>query len=402
MSLSLGACATGMTATERTEIYNYIRLKFGASTLEVELIDAELEYSICDGIREYSTWVNRWILRNRLGEMLGLPNEIDFTLKYISNSLYFERSFSQKIAEQSGFGVNSTRELKSGSISLSGGVQTYDIPAGREITEVLWYTPSFINLFGLDPFANQNIAFSEFGASFAGHTLYHVMPVFDTILTAQAAELRNRVRGSEYAYSIHGGADGKKLIRLYPTPRIGQFGGSNNTGIGGGAGTPGTMFYRYYDRVGVAGNPDFSGNSANPNWTADTISNTVDGVTYETTEQGNGLVATPADAQLDIINWEQLNDIAKQWVRKWALAEAAENLHFIRGKYDVLPIPEKEMKLNADALISYAEKEKERLYKQLDEDMEKLSYKQIMEDRAAIQEAVNKSLSYGPMGVWVY
>jgi len=402
MSLNIGSTATGMTASERIEIYNYIRLKFGASTLEVELIDAELEYSICDGIREYSTWVNRWILRNRLGEMLGLPNEIDFTLKYISNSLYFERSFSQKIAEQSGFGVNSTRELKTDSINLSGGVQTYDIPAGREITEVLWFTPSFINLFGLDPFANQNIAFSEFGASFAGHTLYHVMPVFDTILTAQAAELRNRVRGSEYAYSIHGGADGKKLIRLYPTPRIGQFGGSNNTGIGGGAGTPGTMFYRYYDRVGVAGNPDFSGNSANPNWTADTISNTIDGVTYETTEQGNGLVATPADAQLDIINWEQLNDIAKQWVRKWALAEAAENLHFIRGKYDVLPIPEKEMKLNADALISYAEKEKERLYKQLDEDMEKLSYKQIMEDRAAIQEAVNKSLSYGPMGVWVY
>jgi hypothetical protein len=49
----------------------------------------------------------------------------------------------------------------------------------KEINEVMWYTPSFINLFGLDPFANSNIAFSEFGASFAGHTLYHVMPVFD-------------------------------------------------------------------------------------------------------------------------------------------------------------------------------------------------------------------------------
>ena len=403
MSLNIGACATGVTETERVEMYNYIRLKLGASTLEVELMDADLEYSICDGIKEYSTWVNRWTLQNRLGEMLGLPNEVDFTLKYISNSLYFERSFSQAIAEQSGFGANSQREYKTGSVVLSGGVQTYEIPAGREIAQILWFTPSFINLFGLDPFANTNIAFSEFGASFAGHTLYHVMPVFDTIMTAQAAELRNRVRGSEYAYSIHGAAEGKKMVRLYPTPRIGYgAGGSNNVGIGGGAGTPGTMFYRYYDRIGTAGNPQLSGNSANPNWTANTLTNTVNGVTYTTQEQGNGLVSGPSDAQLDTINWEQLNSNAKQWVRKWALAEAAENLSFIRGKYDTLPIPDSEVSLNSDQLMNYAEKIKERLYKILDEDLEKLSYKSIMEDRAAVQDAVNKSLSKGPMGIWVY
>lgn len=403
MSLNIGSCATGLTATERTEIYNYIRLKFGASTLEVELIDADLEYSIMDGIKEYSSWVNRWTLQNRLGEMLGLPNEVDFTLKYISNSLYFERSYATAIAEQAGFGANSVKEYKTDAVNLSGGVQTYTIPAGREIADVLWFTPSFINLFGLDPFANQNIAFSEFGASFAGHTLYHVMPVFDTILTAQAAELRNRVRGSEYAYSIHGGANGTKVVRLYPTPRIGQSGGgNNNVGIGGGAGTPGTMFYRYYDRVGVAGNPSFSGNVGNPTFTADTITNTVDGVTYTTEEQGNGLVATPADAQLNVINWEQLNSNAKQWVRKWALAEAAETLSFTRGKFDELAIPDASVKLNADQLMSYAEKTKERLFKILDDDLEKLSYKSIMEDRAAVQEAVNKSLGYGPMGIWVY
>jgi hypothetical protein len=402
MSLNVGQCATGLTLSERTEIYNYIRLKFGASTLEVELIDADLEYSICDGIREYSTWVNRWTLQNRLGEMLGLPSDVDFTLKFISNSLYFERSFATSIAEQSGYGANSVKEYKTDYITLTGGVQTYLVPAGREIADVLWYTPSFINLFGLDPFANQNIAFSEFGASFAGHTLYHVMPVFDTIMTAQAAELRNRVRGSEYAYSIHGGPDGTKMVRLYPTPRIGQYGGNNNTGIGGGAGTPGSMFYRYYDRVGVAGNSAFSGNSANPSWTAETISNTIDGTTYTADEQGNGLVATPADANLDIINWEQLNSNAKQWVRKWALAEAAENLSFIRGKFDELVVPDASVKLNSDSLMSYAEKTKERLFKILDDDLEKLSYKSIMEDRASVQEAINKSLGYGPMGIWVY
>jgi len=402
MSLNIGSCATGVTQSERVEIYNYIRLKFGASVLEVELIDADLEYSLCDGIREYSTWVNRWTLQNRLGEMLGLPSEVDFTLKYISNSLYFERSFATSIAEQSGFGTNSQKEYKTDSISLTGGVQTYTVPKGREIADVLWFTPSFINLFGLDPFANQNIAFSEFGASFAGHTLYHVMPVFDTIMTAQAAELRNRVRGSEYSYSIHGGSEGTKVVRLYPTPMIGKYGGNNNVGIGGGAGTPGTMFYRYYDRVGVAGNSALSGNSANPTWTAETISNTIDGTTYTTEQQGNGVVATPADAQLDVINWEQLNSTAKQWVRKWALAEAAENLSFIRGKFGELVVPDASVNLNSEQLMSYSEKIKDRLFKILDDDLDKLSYKSIMEDRAAVQEAVNKSLGFGPMSMWVF
>jgi hypothetical protein len=43
-------------------------------------------------IEEYSTFINNWVINNRLGEMLGLPSEYDFTLKYVSNSLYDEKS----------------------------------------------------------------------------------------------------------------------------------------------------------------------------------------------------------------------------------------------------------------------------------------------------------------------
>jgi hypothetical protein len=50
---------------------------------------------------DYKLAIKRWKkshatvidFKNRLGEMLGLPSEIDFTLKYVSNSLYFEKSF---------------------------------------------------------------------------------------------------------------------------------------------------------------------------------------------------------------------------------------------------------------------------------------------------------------------
>ena len=380
--------------TQKTEIFNDIKLHLGAPMVGVELTDDQLESFMCNALRQYTSHVTDWFLQNQLAEILGVPNEIDLTLKYVMNTQYFERSWASSIGEQIGLGANGNRELKTGSISLTAGTQDYYIPANREVSEVLWYTPSFINLFGLDPFANTNIAFSEFGASFAGHTLYHVMPVFDTILTAQAAEMRNRVRGQEYSYSIHPGPDGQRLLRLYPVPRNVSSGSTTaNLGIGGGAGTPGTVYYRYYDRIGVAGNPEYSGNTANPGWSAST-----------STEQGNGLVSSFADAGFYTLNYNQLNRKAQQWIWEYTFALASRTLGLmIRGKFDGrLPIPDAELTLNSAGLTDLFYREQERLFKKLEDELERLSFRKIMEDRASIQENLNKSQSFGPLDIWVY
>jgi len=391
-------CLTGMSVTEKNQIFNRIRRKLGAPVMGVELLDEQIEECICEAIEEYSGYINDWVLRNRLGEMLGLPSEIDFTLKYVSNSLYFENSFASKIGEQVGLGANGTTEVKTTYISLTAGTQDYVIPADREVVDILWYTPAFINLFGLDPFSSNNIAFSEFGASFAGYSLYSVMPVFDTIMTAQAAKLRNRVRGSEYHYMIRPGANGTKTLKLFPVPQNGANSvGGPSLGIGGGAGTPGTMFYTYRDRVGNYGNSDYSGYTANPGFTGTT---NADG----SIQAGNGLVSGPGDAQLNYISWTQLNSVAQTWVKKYAQALAKELLGIgIRGKFNgQLPIPGAELTLNKDDLISTGREDQQKLLDKLEKDLEELSYDRIMEKRASVQESVNKSLSFIPMKIWIY
>lgn len=387
-----------MSQYEQTKIFQRIRLFLGEPVMQVELTDEQLEICMCIAIEEYSSKVNQWVMENRLGEMLGLPSDVDFTLKYVSNSLYFEKSFSNAYAEQAGIGVNGTRELKTAAITLTAGTQDYTIPADREVNEVLWFTPSFINLFGLDPFNNNNIAFSEFGASFAGQTLYHVMPVFDTLLTAQAAELRNRVRGSEYSYLIKPGPDGTKILKLFPVPNSNNSNAGSNFGIGSAAVTPGTVFYYYYDRMGNYGNPLYSGNTANPGFTGYTSEEVTAGF------QGNGLVSTPADAKLNFISYSQLNSVAQNWVKRYALALAKEILGIgIRGKFNgQLPIPGAELTLNKDDLIQTGREDQERLVTELKEQLAELSYDKIMEKRAAIQEAINKSLGYGPSGIYVW
>lgn len=391
-------CLTGMSETEKNRIFNRIRRKLGAPVMGVELLDEQIEECICEAIEEYSGYINDWVLRNRLGEMLGLPSEIDFTLKYVSNSLYFENSFASKIGEQVGLGANGTTEVKTTYISLTAGTQDYVIPANREVVDILWYTPAFINLFGLDPFSSNNIAFSEFGASFAGYSLYSVMPVFDTIMTAQAAKLRNRVRGSEYHYMIRPGADGTKTLKLFPVPRNNANSAAGpNLGIGGGAGTPGTMFYTYRDRVGNYGNSDYSGYTANPGFTGTT---NADG----SIQDGNGLVSGPGDAQLNYISWSQLNSVAQTWVKKYAQALAKELLGIgIRGKFNgQLPIPGAELTLNKDDLISTGREDQQKLLDKLEKDLEELSYDKIMEKRVSVQESVNKTLSFIPMKIWIY
>lgn len=381
-----------MPDDEKEKLINRIRRKLGAPVMGVELSDEQIEECISEAIEEYSTKINEWALENRMAEMLGLPKTIDFTLKYVANSLYFEKSFAKNPSELIGGGINTTRELKMDQITLTAGTQDYHIPADREINEVMWYTPSFINLYGLDPFANSNIAFHEFGASFAGHTLYHVMPVFDTLLTAQAAKLRNKVRGSEYSYKIFKGPPGQRVVRFYPIPRNAaglNRGSGTYYGLGRGGGTPGTVFYRYYENVGAAGNPEYSGSSYG-------------GYSAQTGEQGNGLVSGPSDAKLFYLKYTDLNDVAKTWVKKFAQAQAKELLGLgIRGKFGgQLPIPDAELTLNADDLISNGRADQERYLEQLDSTLEKLSLKNILNDRAEMAQSVNTSLKSKPLGIY--
>ena len=88
--------------------------------------------------------------------------------------------------------------------------------------------------------------------------------------------------------------------------------GGSNYGVGGGSvSTPGVMFYQYLDRISTAGNPQYSGDSSS-------------GYTAKTEDQGNGVVSGPSDAPLYNLNWGQLNDMAKSWIKKYAQALAKE------------------------------------------------------------------------------
>jgi hypothetical protein len=147
------------------------------------------------------------------------------------------------------------------------------------------------------------------------------------------------------------------------------------------------VFYYYYDRAGAYGNPMFSGNSANIGYTGTT---------------GNGLVSGPGDAQLHFISYAQMNSVAQNWVINYTIARCALVLSMMRGTYSELPIPGASVTMNADQLMGLFTSERDRLFKKLEDDLAELSYQKIMENRAAVQESISKTLGYTPMGIYIF
>ena len=95
------------------------------------------------------------------------------------------------------------------------------------------------------------------------------------------------------------------------------------------------------------------------------------------------------------VPYNKINSIGKQWIRRFALALSKETLGQIRGKFSSIPIPGESVTLNADALISQAKEEQLALRDELKTTLDEMTYKQIVEDTAAISEnviTVNKDI----------
>jgi hypothetical protein len=94
------------------------------------------------------------------------------------------------------------------------------------------------------------------------------------------------------------------------------------------------------------------------------------------------------------MEYKFINDVGKQWIRKYALALCKELLGMIRSKYGSIPIPNAETQLDGETLRSEAAAEKEVLVSQLREMLEQTSRKALLEadkDEAEfLQEKLNK------------
>ena len=194
--------------------------------------------------------------------------------------------------------------------------------------------------------------------------------------------LKNRLLRSELTYKVTAGPDGTRLLHLMSVPgsklAFGHGGAGQIAGIGtSGVGLAGSkVWYHYYD----------------------VNANNVD----ECRNINKDIIKLPNEVPLDKLTFSDFNEPTKVLIRQLLVAESKRTLGKIRGKYSgALKVPQAEVTMDYDMLLSEGNKEKEDVLNRLDERLKRLAADTQLEKAAEKSENLNKTLGYRPLGFYI-
>lgn len=108
-------------------------------------------------------------------------------------------------------------------------------------------------------------------------------------------------------------------------------------------------------------------------------------------------VSGPQNFPLNNIPFTTINQPGRQWIRQFTLALARELLGLIRSKFQNIPIPNADLQLNGEALVTQGREDKEKLTTQMKEFLANLTNQKLLEADSLAAESLNKQLRFVPM-----
>jgi hypothetical protein len=364
----------------RSDLYKKVRHLLGAPLRSVELEDEQMDTLLEFSIDEYSQYVQDWLIESQWSALNNLNLDTQsLSRAFTTRSLDYETRYTYAYSKIVGLQAGGDWVLKKDYIQLVKGQQIYEIPANRELNEMLWFTPPEMNNLLFDPWAFGGIAGGGISGP-AGYAQvgnlsgsYFLMPAFDMLLRMQEINIQKRIIAGELTYRVTALPDGKKAVHLMNTPG-GKFDFGNSTLM------KGKVWYWYYD-VGpedrdkcLKDNPD--------------------------------IIKLPSDVPFDKMSWHDLNNPAQIWVRRWFIAYCKETLSKVRGKFSGnLKTPDGDLQLEWQTLATEAKDEKTKLIDELigaEGRLTRLKPEKVIERDALIAENLNKSLKFRAMPRQIY
>jgi len=347
---------------------NWAAKRLGFPIVSVELASGSFYACFEEAVTEYSAQVNQFNITDNLLHLQGQSTGSSLTHQNITPSM----GRSIRLAEEYGTAadVGGTVPFYTGSIDITSGSQIYDIDElftnvsasgadGIEIRRVYHgQTPAIRRFF--DPYATtgygtQNLVEGFGFGSYSPAVTFTLMPIFEDLLRVQAIELNDEIRKSAYSFQVMG-----SKLRIFPNPT--------------------EDFNLWFDYVKKSD------------------------VNSSTRTQYSGSLNTISDfsnVPYDNMKYAQINDVGKQWIRKFGLALARESLGSVRGKYGSIPIPNGETTLDGDALRNEAVAEKEALKAELREMLEKTSQRNLLEADRDGAQMLQEKLGKVPLPIYV-
>jgi hypothetical protein len=234
------------------------------------------------------------------------------------------------------------------------------LPSGSKgrlrVMEVFHFEPlaaqaTLLNASNITNFLATNFNYE----SYVNSTVFYVLPVFEDVLRRGMLEEAFRVRRSNYGYQIIG-----SNLRIFPIPV-----NSDSTG------NPGRLYVKVSVPVNVF----------DPGYQDDSIYG----------------ISGPENVPFSILPYGTITVPGRQWIRQYTLALCKELLGLTRSKFDTVPIPNADLKLDGTQLRQEGREDKEKLVTNLKEFLAQLTTQKLMEAQIAIAEALQRQLRLVPM-----
>ena len=358
---------------ERERLYTRLRHVLGAPLRSVELEDEQLDTLLEFSIEDYSQYIQDWLIESQWTSLWGLNVETQsLSNAFMTKSLDYETRYTYAYSKIVGLQAGGDSVMKKDYIQLVPNQQIYEIPAGREINELLWFSPATLNNTMFDPWSFGSLGvggglgggggLAQMG-NMAGS--YFMMPAFDMLLRMQEINIQRRIIAGELTYKITALPEGKKALHLMQTPG-GKFDFGNATM------TRGKVWYWYY----YVGPQDRD----------------------KCLKMNPDIIKLPSDVPMDKIYWEELNSPSQIWIRRWFFAYAKEALGRILGKFSGnLKTPDSELTMDYTSLFTEAKDEKLKLLEELigpEGRLTRLRPEKVMERESLIAKYLNDQMKF--------
>ena len=348
---------------------NWAAKRLGYPIMAIELQDSQFYACLEESVTEYSSQVNQFNIRENLlslrGQATGSSNSV--THKRVTPNF----ADAIRVSEQYGTeaGVGGTIDFKSGSIDVVSGSQVYDLDTlyanvsesgnAIEIRRVFYEASPAVQRY-FDPYAGTGAGSYNMLDGFGWGAMtpavqFMMMPIYADMLRMQAIEFNDQVRKSAHTFELR-----NTKVRIFPNP---------------------TTNYKLWFEYILKSDRD------NPIQTAH--------------GEGEGTVSDYSNVPYTNMEYQYINDVGKQWIRKYGLALSKELLGMIRSKYGSIPVPNAETTLDGDTLRTEAQTEKEFLVTQLRENLEASSRKMMLEADSEESTRLQEKLQKVPLPIYI-
>lgn len=334
---------------------------------DVELIDFIFYARFEEAVNAYEAQVNQFNIRNYISLYQGQSIESAGNLSgqaVMGTPMHYIVKLADAYGAEAG--VGGEVDWKRGYITTEAYKQSYDLQdlwgnvhedCNRiEIKRIFHERqPAFARIY--DPFSMTGMSYSNifnelgFGA-YSPAVQFLMTPIFEDLLRGQAIEFNDMVRKSQYSFEIV-----NNKVRLFPIPQEG--------------------FRVYFDYIVEKDRIAASAMS------------------------GSNLISDYSNIPYKNLVYGNVNEVGKQWIRKYFLALCKETLGLIRQKYSTLPIPGAEVSLDGAELRQEAQQEKEALITEIRENLEAAGRRAQVEDRANEAEYIQRALQGVPLLIYI-